>query len=127
MTNVCFECIFNCGEIMNTHVVGVKGEELAKKYLQRHHYKILEQNYATKLGEIDIIAYKQKTYIFVEVKARQDTRFGLPREAVTPYKQNKIKRVAEYYLLENNLLQKPFRFDCIEVLDGKINHIENAF
>ena len=112
---------------MNTHIVGVKGEELAKTYLIKNKYKILEQNYTTKLGEIDIIAQFKNIVVFVEVKQRQSARFGLPREAVTPYKQQKIRRVAQLYLLKSGLNNANCRFDSIDILGEEITHIENAF
>ena len=109
------------------HVFGVKGEQIAKEYLIKKHYKILQQNYTTKIGEIDIIAKTKDIIVFVEVKARNTIRFGMPREAVTPYKQNKIRAVATQFLLANKLTNAKVRFDCIEVLGDEITHIENCF
>lgn len=108
-------------------VQGMIGEFDASKYLRNKKYKILEQNYKNKLGEIDIIAMDKKTLVFVEVKARQTLAFGRPSEAVDFHKQKKIRSVASLYLVKNNLSDFPCRFDVIEVLDGQINHIENAF
>ena len=65
--------------------------------------------------------------MFIEVKARQTLAYGRPSEAVNHYKQQKIRSVASLYLVKNNLNDSPCRFDVIEVLDGEINHIENAF
>lgn len=113
---------------MNTKVLGSQGELLAKNYLLKNKYKILCTNFTCVLGEIDIIAQqKDKTIVFVEVKARTTKRFGLPREAVTPYKQNKIKKVALFYLQQTKNLDKNCRFDVVEILEDNINHIQNAF
>jgi len=108
-------------------VKGCKGELLAEQYLKKQKYKILEKNYRNKIGEIDIIAKEKETLVFVEVKARETVIFGRPCEAVTPYKQNKIRGVANYYLMLNGWSERDVRFDVVEVLDGEINHIQNAF
>ena len=109
------------------HILGVQGEILAKQYLIDKGYKILAQNYTTKIGEIDIVAKINQIIVFVEVKNRQTKRFGMPREAVTFYKQNKIKKVAMQYLVSKRLTDSRVRFDCIEILGDTITHIENAF
>lgn len=108
-------------------VVGVKGEICAASLLQKKKYKILSQNYKTRVGEIDIIAGQGDTIVFVEVKKRESLAFGRPCEAVNARKQAKIRRVAEEYLVRNNLLEKQVRFDVIEVLGNDVNHIQNAF
>ncbi len=109
------------------NIVGVKGEIVAANYLKQKNYKILQMNYVCNVGEIDIVAQTQDTIVFVEVKTRNSTKFGLPREAVTGYKQNKIRLVASVYLQKFKQVQVPIRFDVIEILNDKINHIENAF
>ena len=81
------------------HVLGVQGEIIAAEFLKKKKYIILEKNYTTKIGEVDIIAKDNDVIVFVEVKERGTKRFGLPREAVTLYKQNKIRLVASQYLL----------------------------
>lgn len=112
---------------MNTKFLGVLGEAKAKQFLIDKGYKILETNYTTKLGEIDIVAKTGEITVFVEVKDRETKRFGLPREAVTPYKQRKVRLVAMQYIQSHKLLDRPVRFDCIEILGDTITHIENAF
>ena len=112
---------------MNTKIPGKIGEVVAFNYLKENNYKILETNYTCKLGEIDIIAQKDGIIVFVEVKARATAKFGLPCEAVTPYKQHKIKLVANFYLQKTKNFDKICRFDVIEILGGNINHIQNAF
>ena len=109
------------------HVLGVEGETLAKQFLIDNGYKIVALNYKTKIGEIDIVAKTGDTTVFVEVKDRKTQRFGMPREAVTPYKQNKIKLVATQYILSHKLMDSKVRFDCIEILGDTITHIQNAF
>ena len=96
-------------------------------YLKDKKFKILKKNFTTKIGEIDIIAKKDDTIIFVEVKERGTKRFGMPREAVTPYKQNKIRTVASQYLTKMKQTDAKVRFDVVEILGDTITHIENAF
>ena len=112
---------------MNNKTFGNMGEAQAFHYLVKNDYKILETNYTTKLGEIDIIAKKDNVLVFVEVKKRTTARFGLPREAVTPFKQHKIKLVASYYLQRTKSYDNVCRFDVIEIIGEEINHIQNAF
>ena len=112
---------------MNTKVLGTQGESVAVKFLKDKKYKILKQNFITKIGEIDIIAQTKDIIVFVEVKARKSVRFGYPREAINLAKQNKIRTVATQYLLANKLINSKVRFDCIEVLGDQITHIENCF
>ena len=112
---------------MNTKILGLSGEVQARQFLLDNGYKILETNYTTKIGEIDIIAKINDVTVFVEVKDRQTKRFGLPREAVTPHKQNKIRMVAMQYMLSHKLMDSKVRFDCIEILGDNITHIQNAF
>jgi putative endonuclease len=97
-----------------------------------HLYEIICRNYRCKSGEIDIIAKKDGYIVFVEVKYRKNTSKGLPREAVTPYKQAKIRRTAENFIMEKDIKNTDFRFDVIEIVDGgifrkEIEHIKNAF
>ena len=76
---------------------GAQSESLAARLLKRRGYTILETNYRTPLGEIDIIARDRDTIVFVEVKARRSLGFGGPKWAVTPKKQRKISMVALYF------------------------------
>lgn len=112
---------------MNNKEKGQKGEKIAARYLKLRLYKILETNYARKTGEIDIIAKKGGYTVFVEVKYRNSDVKGLPREAVTPFKQRQIKRTAMLYIMEKHLENTPVRFDVIEILGKDIEHIKNAF
>ena len=108
-------------------ITGLKGEILAQKYLKKQKYKIIEKNYKTRYGEIDIIALDKNYIVFIEVKTRVSTKFGRASEAVDSNKQRYIKNVALGYLKINDLLNSNVRFDVIEVYDEEINHIKNAF
>lgn len=114
------------------NVLGKEGEAVVYNYLKNKGYKILEINYKNVIGEIDIIALHNSTYVFIEVKTRSSLKFGSPKEAINSYKINKIKTVATSYLKHKRLLDKvSVRFDCIEILGNKlnyeINHLENIF
>lgn len=107
--------------------LGKQGESIAKEYLENNGYKVLKTNYTTKLGEIDIIAKDEDRLVFIEVKLRQTARYGYPREAVNYKKQKTIQNVALYYTKIKGLKNQLLRFDVIEIIDNKINHIKNAF
>ncbi len=110
---------------------GQESESIAARYLKKKGYKILEQNYRNKLGEIDIIARDKGTLVFVEVKARKSSRFGSPKWAVTSKKQRKISMVALYYLKATNQSRIKARFDVVAISSSKTNPrieiIKNAF
>ena len=106
---------------------GASGEVLAVNFLKKKKYIILETNYKNYIGEIDIIAMNKSVYVFVEVKRRLTQKYGRPIEAVNIRKQNKIKKVAEMYLMMKNKSYADVRFDVIEIIDDQIIHIENAF
>lgn len=112
---------------MNNRILGISGETLAVEYLKEKGYIVLQRNYTCPVGEIDIVCKKDDMIIFVEVKARETLKFGYPREAVTPYKINKIRMVASNYLKQKRLVNQKVRFDVIDILGDKITHIENCF
>ena len=101
---------------------GQIGEEYALTILKNNGYQIIQRNFRSKIGEIDIIAKDKGTLVFVEVKTRWSAKFGKPEEAVTPRKLNKIKRIGEYYLLTHTNLPKKLRIDvvAIEVEGGNV-------
>lgn len=109
---------------------GIYGEELAVKEMRRMGYEILERNYRSLGGEIDIVAKKDTYIIFTEVKYRAGRKKGEPAEAVDKRKQEHIIRTAQAYIAENDL-DCDFRFDVAEVLEenGKtyFRYTENAF
>ena len=104
---------------MSEHNVslGRCSEDAAKAYLAKQGYRIIEANYRTKLGEIDIIAKEKDTLCFIEVKARSSYAYGFPEEAVGRRKQQKISRAALMYLQQHQLLHHACRFDVLSVLD----------
>lgn len=114
---------------------GEWGEAMAATYLKRKKkYRLLDQNYRSRFGEIDIIARDGEYVVFVEVKLRKNADFGHAMEFVTYRKQQKIRATAQLWLMRNDQGLQP-RFDVIEVYAPcggggehvQINHIENAF
>lgn len=79
--------------------LGSLGEDFACNFLTSKGYKIIERNFRSRFGEIDIVAAKDTKLIFIEVKARRNLKFGCPEEAVTENKIRKISKTAEYYML----------------------------
>jgi putative endonuclease len=123
------------GEPARQHL-GALGEQLAAEHLERLGYEIVERNYRTRYGELDIIAFNGRALVFVEVKSRRfGARGGLTLEAVRPHKQRQVKRMAFSWLRERT--DRPYapelRFDAIGVtfdLQGRlvgIEHLEGAF
>lgn len=113
---------------MNKRRFGIIGEKIVQGYLINKGYEIIETNYYTKKGEIDIICKKENCIIFVEVKTRTNLKFGTPAMAVNSTKKKHIKSVAKTFLYLNRLQKYDVRFDVVEVFvnEGKckINHIE---
>jgi putative endonuclease len=97
----------------------------------RQGYELVERNYRTRYGELDLILRRETTLVFVEVKLRRGVGFGDPLEAVTPRKQATIRSLAARYLAERNPDFDTVRFDVVGILAGKgaprIVHVEDAF
>ena len=99
----------------STRALGGQIEQWAAKYLTQRGYLILEHNYHTQFGEIDLIARQNNQIVFVEVKARSSARFGQPTEAVTPRKLQKIIKAGQHYLKQHSLSHLPARIDVLAV------------
>lgn len=110
-----------------SYAKGVAAESKAAEFLIGGGYKIIEQRYKTKFGEIDIIAQKDNILCFIEVKVRRNYADAL--EAVTPRSCRRIERSALFYLSENpESLTRDMRFDVIAITEGcKISHLDNAW
>ena len=113
--------------------VGKIGEALAIEHFKARGYQIRAQNYRTRSGEIDLIVQRGKRVVFVEVKTRRSSKFGIPQAAVTPTKQRQISKIALSYLQTHKLLDVPCQFDVVAIVLSwnfeliKLQHIENAF
>ena len=111
--------------------LGDAGEDLAAAALKKQGYKILERNYVTHLGEIDLIARHRGALVFIEVKTRKSLRFGAPQDAVTPAKQARLQKLADYYLQRQRLGEVEVRFDVVGITikaeQPEIEIIQDAF
>lgn len=105
------------------------GEEVACSFLLNRGYRILERNFFSKYGEIDIIAYKKCIVIFVEVKTRKNDYYSYASQSINNKKIRNIKLTSQVYLFSNNLFNYDYRYDVIECYwkDKKIIHIKDAF
>ncbi|MFA5366788.1 MAG: YraN family protein [Dehalococcoidia bacterium] len=117
---------------MNRRETGTIAENIAADYLQKRGYKIRERNYRTREGEIDIIACKDDTLIFIEVRAKTGRTFGSAEESITERKKKRLVALAEAYLSDTGEQPESCRIDLIAIrirADGgltSINVIENA-
>ena len=111
--------------------LGQRGEALAERHLKKLGYQIVERNYRTPLGEIDLIARDNGTLVFVEVKTRRSDRYGSPRLAITPHKQKKLSVSALAYLKHTRQNDCKARFDVVLINTAgdtpEIETIQNAF
>lgn len=121
--------------------VGYDGENIAEGFLKKAGYKIIERNWCNKkgrrIGEIDIIAKDKKTdyLVFVEVKTRKISGNDeiLPEDQITQLKLNKLNRIAEVYIKENELWNMSWRIDAVSILivegerEPRVEHIESIF
>lgn len=113
---------------MNKRAVGKEYEQQAAEYLQRQGFQILEQNFRSRFGEIDIVAKEGETLCFVEVKYRSGRDCGSPQEAVDRRKRRKISRMARFYLAKHGYDEwSPCRFDVVAMEPGQIELFRNAF
>lgn len=116
----------------NRRLIGSRGEETALAFLLEQGYHLLEKNYRCRLGEIDLILEDGPEVVFVEVKTRRSSLFGMPQEAVGLAKQTRIRRLAQFYLLSKKDLVRPLRFDVIAIMysgsgEPEIQHLKGVF
>ena len=113
--------------MVNQRKIGNEYEQLAGEYLESQGYQILEYNFYSRTGEIDIIALHEGYLVFVEVKYRKDNEKGHPLEAVLFHKQRTICKCALYYMKKNGFSEMPVRFDVVGIMGDQIQLIQNAF
>ena len=119
---------------LNRRQRGNRYEALAAEYLVRHGYRIVERQFRTRLGEIDLIAMDGGTLCFLEVRSKTSARFGTAAASVTPQKQRRLALVASQYLQSRPRLQRlPCRFDVValdasdDAATPQVLLIRNAF
>jgi putative endonuclease len=117
---------------MKRRDTGIFGEKLAEALLQKIGYEILEMNYRCPEGEIDIVARRGDTLVFLEVRTKKSHTFGTPEESITPAKKTRLMAVAEHYRQDHDRLPPSWRIDVVAIeLDNRgkparISLIENA-
>jgi len=114
--------------------LGKKGEEIAADYLTKKGFKIIEGNYHTRFGEIDLVCAQRNNLVFVEVKLKQGEDFGTPEEMIGKQKLSRVNKMADFYLMDNPQISgkyATFSIDAVCIVTGKngeverINHYEN--
>ena len=110
--------------------LGQRGEDAAARFLEGKGYRVVERNFSTRYGEVDIICRKGGTLVFVEVKTRGERRLGEPLESVGSAKRARIMAAAKEYLQKSSYSGSA-RFDVIGIVAAggamKVEHIEDAF
>lgn len=111
--------------------IGIKGEDISANYLIKNGYNLIERNYRSKNGEIDLIALNNNEIVFIEVKTRTNLKYGMPIEAINYKKKRCIIKTAKEYVYKNKYKNINIRFDVIEIylLNNmyKIRHVKNVF
>ncbi len=117
---------------MKRRDTGILGEKLAKDFLKKRGYRILETNYRCPKGEIDIIARHKDSLVFIEVRTKTSLEFGSPEESITPAKKERMRATAYHYRQTHNNLSPLWRIDVVAVElnqkgeQSRIELIENA-
>lgn len=112
-------------------LLGKYGEDIAASYLKDHGYQIIDRNWRSALGEIDIVAKTKSTLVFVEVKTRNGIGYGHPFEAITKTKMLRMRKLAAQWCAQQHSTALDIRLDAIAVLirSGKvgIEHLKQVF
>lgn len=111
---------------MTNQTFGQSGEEQAANFLKKLGYKIIERNFRTKFGEIDLIAIDQDTVVYIEVKTRSNQAFGRPEEAVGFHKLEHLKKAAAIYRSQTEKLPEGERIDVVAIDNGEVEHFKNV-
>jgi len=112
---------------MRRRETGILGEKLAKDFLKKRGYRILEANYRCPEGEIDLVAKHKDCLVFVEVRTKKSLEFGTPEESITSTKKERLRAVASYYQQTHSSLPQLWRIDVVAVelnQKGKTSRIE---
>ncbi len=112
---------------MKRRDTGILGEKLAKDFLKKRGYRILETNYRCPQGETDIVARHKKALVFIEVRTKTSLEFGSPEESITPAKKERMKAAAFHYRQTHSKLPPLWRIDVVAIElneKGKLSRIE---
>lgn len=118
--------------MFNDYQLGKIGEQKAKDYLIKKGYELIDQNFRSPMGEIDLVVKKDQTLVFVEVKLKTGDKFGTPEEMINPGKINQVRRMAELFLLKHREFKNMlYRIDAVCLMADenceitRLNHYEN--
>ncbi len=108
--------------------LGRQGEAAAARWYENQGFTVLHRNWRVRAGELDLVCARGDTVVFVEVKTRTSTRYGLAAEAVTPAKQRRIRKLAMLWLEQANRGYRTLRFDVVDAnAQGHLKVYESAF
>lgn len=111
----------------NLQALGKAGESVVVSYLEDSGAMIVDRNWRVKTGEIDIVAFSNNTFIFVEVKTRTSHAYGTPFDAITPEKAFRLQRLALAWLATHQSWGREYRIDCAGVLASSSDIEEATF
>jgi len=103
------------------------GEELAASHYRRLGHEILDRNWRSSTGEVDLVVFDGTTYIFSEVKARRTADYGPASAAVTVAKQRRIRQLAVEWLRAHEVHASSIRFDVVAITGNKLELLTDAF
>ncbi len=111
--------------------LGARGEQVVAEWYVARGYRVVARNWRCREGEIDLVVWsRRRDLVFCEVKTRSSTRFGVPAEAVTPAKQQRLRVLATRFLADHDTQvagRRGLRFDVASVIAGRVEVIEGAF
>ncbi|HEX9993777.1 MAG TPA: YraN family protein [Acidimicrobiales bacterium] len=107
--------------------LGASGEAAAAAWYEANGYEVLDRNWRVREGEIDLVVRRHRTIVFCEVKTRTTDAFGVPAEAVTHAKRQRLRQLAARWLEASPVRPATIRFDVASVMAGRVEVIEGAF
>jgi putative endonuclease len=103
------------------------GEDLAARHYRRLGYDVVDRNWRSSTGELDLVVRHGGTYVFVEVKTRRTADFGPPAAAVTPAKQRRLRALAVEWLRAHEVRAVAIRFDVVAITGTRLDLLDDAF